>query len=211
MDPFQPLIDQHDAVDKLFQQLGRTQSPEHQWELFEQIRGAIELHAELEEQMVYPRLREQPELAAQIDTSYGDHEGVRALLEQLAQSEPGSEAFRAKMAILQENVAFHVRHEEGEVFRQAQEAMDKGDLDQLARSLQSEEKKLNPQRQAGQDDKNGRAGKAEPGSPSGRQSRATEPGKKPTTRAKAEPKGKAGQDDKQSGQGSRSRQTADKR
>ena len=110
------LTTDHDNVEALFKRFEATDADELEelGRLRDQILEQLAIHAEIEEQLLYPALRE----AAEDDVleSLEEHHAVKAVLAELERMAPAHERFRAKMTVVIENVRHHVEEEEGDVF-----------------------------------------------------------------------------------------------
>jgi hypothetical protein len=108
------LTTDHDNVEALFKRFEATEADdlEELGHLRDQILEHLALHAEIEEQLLYPALRE----AAEDDVleSLEEHHAVKAMLAELERMVPSHERFRAKMTVVIENVRHHVEEEEGD-------------------------------------------------------------------------------------------------
>jgi hemerythrin superfamily protein len=86
--------------------------------VFEKIRKAITVHAEIEEEIFYPAIAQIDDEKAQdiVAEAREEHKVVRTLIDEIADLEPDDEQFDAKMKVLMENVLHHAKEEEKEMF-----------------------------------------------------------------------------------------------
>ena len=82
---------------------------------------ALEVHAALEEQLVYPAIAEVIDDEETINEAKEEHHVAKLLIKELQKMDAGDEAFGTKFKVLGELVSHHIEEEEGEVFPQAQE------------------------------------------------------------------------------------------
>ena len=82
----------------------------------------LEVHAELEEELIYPAIRAGIEDDETMNEANEEHHLVHVLIAELKKLEPSDDAFQAKFTVLGELVKHHVKEEEGEMFPQAQKA-----------------------------------------------------------------------------------------
>ncbi|HEU4412514.1 MAG TPA: hemerythrin domain-containing protein [Polyangiaceae bacterium] len=103
---------------------------------------ALELaaHAALEEQFLYPLLRES--LPGAFFMSIEEHAMMKVALERLVQAPPGDEAFEAKVALLKRVVLEHVEEEENDIFPELEEGMSRDDLEALGQQLEEANARL---------------------------------------------------------------------
>jgi hemerythrin superfamily protein len=102
-------------------------------ELAGQICSALTVHAEIEEDIFYPALRERFEDALALDEAEVEHAIARDLVEQIESMEPDDALFDARVLVLAEYVEHHVLEEEGEIFPRAEKSGI--DLDELGAEL----------------------------------------------------------------------------
>jgi hemerythrin superfamily protein len=102
--------------------------------LAEQICQMLTVHATVEEEIFYPAAREAlGEEEDLIDEADVEHATAKDLIAQLEGSSPAEDAlFDAKVKVLGEYIAHHVKEEEGEIFPKAK----KGKLDAAALGLE---------------------------------------------------------------------------
>jgi hemerythrin superfamily protein len=75
----------------------------------------LSIHATIEEQTLYPAIREAADGATDdVLEALEEHHAVKAILAELERMAPGAERFRAKMQVVIENVRHHVEEEEGD-------------------------------------------------------------------------------------------------
>jgi small-conductance mechanosensitive channel len=84
--------------------------------LFNQLKNALTLHTEMEEQIFYPALENFDETREQVQHAYKEHKEVDGLLARL--SNPGGD-WQAGLSELKSNVEHHVREEETDMFPKA--------------------------------------------------------------------------------------------
>jgi hypothetical protein len=82
---------------------------------------ALEVHAAIEEQLVYPAIAEVIEDEETVNEAKEEHHVAKLLIKELHKMDAGDEAFATKFKVLGELVGHHIEEEEGEIFPQAQE------------------------------------------------------------------------------------------
>ena len=107
------LEEDHDKVKALFEQFEKAESSEKE-ELVDQIDLELRVHAMIEEEILYPALRDiDQEITAE---SFEEHGVVEQLLDELATMDLTEDQFEAKFKVMKENVEHHIEEEEGEMF-----------------------------------------------------------------------------------------------
>jgi len=88
----------------------------------DQICQELWMHTEIEEQVFYPAVREAIKDEDLMDEALVEHAGVKAFISQIRELEPDDDLYDAKIKVLSEQVAHHVREEEDEMFPQVRKA-----------------------------------------------------------------------------------------
>jgi hemerythrin superfamily protein len=142
-DAVQMLKDDHVLVEHLFEQFEETEDNRKRAEIVRSTLDELEVHAALEEQIVYPAIREldhEKEHQDKMDEALEEHHIVKQLMAELREMTPQDERFAPKFTVLAESVRHHVREEEGEVLPKAEES---GlDLDELGRQMAERKQQL---------------------------------------------------------------------
>lgn len=129
----QLLSSDHDEVEKLFKQFKKSNGQKA--EIVRRICMALTVHAEIEEEIFYPAMRDA--MAAKdesmMDEAAVEHETIRNLVEEIEGSGTDDEMLSARMKVLFEYVTHHVKEEEGKIFPKAKKA--RLDLDELGVEL----------------------------------------------------------------------------
>jgi hemerythrin superfamily protein len=139
MDSIELLNADHDKVKALFERF-RTAHEQGDdatmQEVVAKVVQELELHTTLEEELVYPRIREADEsLVEDVAEAIEEHHVVEILMNELCELGRPSEEWVAKMQVLMENVEHHVEEEEGDLFPQVREVMDESVLVELGEQL----------------------------------------------------------------------------
>jgi hemerythrin-like domain-containing protein len=109
-------------------------------ELAAEICSALTVHAEIEEDIFYPALRERLDDDLALDQAEVEHAIARDLIEQIVAMEPDDALFDARVLVLAEYVEHHVQEEESEIFPQAEKSGI--DLDELGAELADRKNEL---------------------------------------------------------------------
>jgi hemerythrin superfamily protein len=103
---------------KQFEKLDVDEDPEQCEALVQQVLDDLTLHAALEEEFLYPAVKEliaEPDL---IEEAEVEHESMHTAIDQLRGMSAGDEKYAARFTVLCEYVLHHVKEEEGEMFPQ---------------------------------------------------------------------------------------------
>src|SRR5882757_11429695 len=108
----------HEKVKKLFKEI---EAEEDQEAIFDQIKGALEVHAAIEEEIFYPAVKKarSEHVKDEVREAYEEHKQIKSLLAQVLSITPADETYDMKIKVLKEDVEHHVKEEEGEMFPDA--------------------------------------------------------------------------------------------
>ncbi len=115
----------HQEVQQLFkdaEKLGEDKLDELQ-EIVETACMALTVHAQVEEELVYPAFREALEKEQDsIVEAQVEHQSATDLIAQLEEMDPSDERYKPTFTVLGEYVNHHIREEEKEMFPKARKA-----------------------------------------------------------------------------------------
>ena len=111
----------HKKVKALFAEYQEA-TPRKQQDIAQTVIQDLEIHAELEEELIYPAIRKGTKDDKLMNEATEEHHLVHVLIAELKELEPSDATFKAKFTVLGELVKHHVKEEEGEMFPQAQKA-----------------------------------------------------------------------------------------
>src|SRR6185437_1449841 len=107
----------HKDVKTMVGQFNSSRSESKKAQLAEQICTALEVHAEIEEEIFYPAAREALKKNGDlIDEAEVEHTSVKELIAKIKGGSPGDSLWEAGVKVLGEYVNHHVKEEEGEIF-----------------------------------------------------------------------------------------------
>jgi len=118
------LKEDHEKVKQLFEEFNELKGREKS-EVAKAAIRELEVHAELEERIIYPAIRQEIDMDDTMNEAVEEHHLVHVLIRELKKLKPSDEVFEAKFNVLSELVQHHVEEEEGEILPQAE----KSDLD----------------------------------------------------------------------------------
>ena len=115
----------HKVVSGLFAQYEKTQSTAKKKQLVAQICTELSVHAQVEEEIFYPAVKEALHDHELVPEATVEHASLKALISEVEGVEPEGEMFDAKIKVLGEYVKHHVKEEHTEIFPEVR----KSDLD----------------------------------------------------------------------------------
>lgn len=115
------LKEDHKKVKKLFEQFEEAEGRERT-EIAKTAIHELEIHAELEEKLIYPAIRAAVDENDLMNEAVEEHHLVHVLIKELKKLAPRDEKFQAKFCVLGELVKHHIEEEEGEMLPKAEES-----------------------------------------------------------------------------------------
>jgi len=131
----------HQKANALFMEIEKADNPRRIEEFFGQLYKDLTVHAEAEEQVVYPAVRS---FYGQDDTQelYDEQAQMKVLLDNIKGTEPTSPRFKEQVKQLKEIVMDHVRQEESTMFTAIRENCSSDQSEQLATAFKSAKARL---------------------------------------------------------------------
>jgi hemerythrin superfamily protein len=126
VDAIQLILSDHREVEKLFKEFERTEQAGDAGRKAEVVRSLVRelsVHASIEEQFVYPVLRERAGDARILD-SLEEHHAAKLTLDELDALPPGHPRLAAKVRLLAESIRRHVHEEERDLLPALERALD---------------------------------------------------------------------------------------
>jgi Hemerythrin HHE cation binding domain len=134
----------HVAVKKLFEnyrKLCETDGPtDEKLALAEQICQELTVHAQIEEEIFYPALREAIEDDLLLDEAEVEHASAKDLIAQISEMSPEDDLYDARVTVLGEYIDHHVKEEREEIFVKARKS--KVDLVSMTQELSQRKMEL---------------------------------------------------------------------
>jgi hemerythrin superfamily protein len=116
------LREDHQKLKELFEQFGNTTNNTEKRTIVTAALAALEVHAKLEEELIYPALQEHVHEQGLTDEAVAEHHVVHLLIKELKEINPEDERYNAKFTALSERVKHHIKEEEEKIFPQAEKA-----------------------------------------------------------------------------------------
>lgn len=133
----------HQRVHQLVEQFKKARDDERKGKLAERICQELEVHAQLEEEVFYPAVRDAIDKDDLMDEAEVEHASAKDLIRQIKSMSPGDDMYDAKVTVLGEYVDHHVEEEEKEMFPKARKA--KVDVAELGRKMAERRQQLEAQ------------------------------------------------------------------
>ena len=114
MDAITLLKNDHRKVEKIFSQIEKGSGDREQ--LFTELVNELTVHAEIEEKLFYPAVKNAKQTHDIVLESFEEHKQVKMVLADLAKADKKTEHWLAGLKVLMEDVQHHVGEEENELF-----------------------------------------------------------------------------------------------
>lgn len=141
MDAFELLKSDHKRVSQLFEET-ESASSQGKRQVFTRLKADLDLHAHIEEKILYPALENTEEAREITLEAYEEHKVVKDLLAELAEGGEPDDEWDAKLTVLKENVEHHVEEEEGELFSKARKALSSEEIDRMGAEMEAEKARM---------------------------------------------------------------------
>jgi hemerythrin superfamily protein len=134
----------HKLVSSLFDEYEKTRSTSKKQELVSEICNELNVHAQVEEEIFYPAVKEALKDKNLVPEATVEHATLKSLIAEVEGMEPDGEMFDAKIKVLSEYVKHHVKEEQNEIFPKAKAT--KLDMMELGAKLSERKAELLAQR-----------------------------------------------------------------
>jgi hemerythrin superfamily protein len=130
----------HREVSGYFDEFEASDDDRQKKLIAEKICLALKVHAQIEEELLYPAAREETGDDDLLDEAQVEHAGAKTLIVQIEAMRPGQPLYDAKVKVLGEQVRHHVEEEESELFPELRDT--DIDLDALGAKLAARKAEL---------------------------------------------------------------------
>ena len=131
------LMTDHRKVEDLFEQFEQEKEGDEgtRREIAQQICNELTVHAQVEEELFYPWLRENldDDEMEMVEEAQVEHNTAKDLIAQLEGATEIDEVFNAKVKVLSEYIKHHVQEEENEIFPEVRDEQE--ELDELGQEM----------------------------------------------------------------------------
>lgn len=112
------LKDDHKKVKDLFEKFDKLsdRSKVNKKKIADQICLELTVHAQVEEEIFYPAVRDPIKDDDLMDEAIVEHASAKELIAQISEMDPGDDLYDAKVKVLSEQIDHHVEEEEDEMF-----------------------------------------------------------------------------------------------
>jgi hemerythrin superfamily protein len=134
------LREDHKKVKGLFDEFEQAKDSKTKQRIVETALTELEVHAALEEELIYPAIRPEIDDDDLMDEALEEHHVVHTLIGELKKMKPSDERYDAKFTVLAENVRHHIKEEESEMLPKAEDL--EIDWEELSRDVMKRREQL---------------------------------------------------------------------
>ena len=129
------LTTDHRKVEDLFEKFEQMKEEDDasRVALAQRICGELTVHMQIEEDLLYPWLRENLDDTEMVAEAYVEHNSAKQLIGEIMKVGEPDEAYDAKVKVLSEYIKHHVKEEETEIFPEV--ADEEEELDELGQEM----------------------------------------------------------------------------
>ncbi|MDO9119286.1 MAG: hemerythrin domain-containing protein [Nitrospira sp.] len=127
------LREDHQKIAQLFHQFNETPSANEKRTIVTEAIAALEVHATLEEELIYPAWQQYIDTRDLMNEAFEEHHLLGVLIKEIKYMDPENERYNAKFRVLSEHVTRHINEEEAKIFPRAERAQ--LDWDHLAQHV----------------------------------------------------------------------------
>jgi hemerythrin-like domain-containing protein len=144
LDALKLLKADHDEVKSVLKRLDETteRAEKTRTEGFAMLKGMLQVHETIEEEILYPALKEFAKTKDIALEAYEEHHVVDMIMGELETTPVDDEQWSAKLTVMKENLEHHIEEEEGEMFKQARQVMDENELNELGDRMSARKDEL---------------------------------------------------------------------
>ena len=148
MDAITLLEQDHQKVKKIMAELEKTteRGVKTREELFTKLVNELVVHEGIEEQIFYPRVKEQAttkKLEEIVTESFEEHHFVNVVIAEIKQTPYDAEEWTAKFSVMKENIEHHAfEEEEGEMFPKVRKIFSKAELEEMGTEMEELKQQL---------------------------------------------------------------------
>src|SRR3954467_11185508 len=141
MDALDLIKQDHKRLKKLLAETLEAEGPEREHRM-DHLRIELVAHERMEEEVLYPRLRDEKKAREEVLEGYEEHHVADVILDELLDVPPETDLWKAKVKVLKENVEHHMEEEETELFKKARAVLDRDELERLGERMQQIKRSL---------------------------------------------------------------------
>jgi len=147
MDALQLLKDDHDKIKKILSHIEGTteRGVKTREEFYGKVKAELLVHEAIEEEILYPALKEHPKAKDLVLEAYEEHNVVDMVMAEIDETPFDDDTWGAKFTVMKENLEHHIEEEESEMFDQCRQIFDAQELQALGDEMEARKEELQKQ------------------------------------------------------------------
>ena len=117
---FEMLQEDHSKVKSLFEEFEGAKDSRTKQRIIHTTLLELEVHAQLEETLIYPAIRKKIDADKIMDEALEEHHVAHTLINELKRRSGKNGRYEAKFKVLGESIKHHIKEEEGTMFSEAE-------------------------------------------------------------------------------------------
>jgi hemerythrin-like domain-containing protein len=144
MDALQLLKEDHDKIKKILTLIDSSteRGVKTREEFYTKVKHELQVHEAIEEEILYPALKDHPKAKDLVLEAYEEHNVVDIVMAEIDETRFDDEVWGAKFTVMKENLEHHIEEEETEMFDQCRQVFDVGELQELGDEMQARKEAL---------------------------------------------------------------------
>jgi hemerythrin superfamily protein len=135
MNAVELIKEDHKRLKKMLEDTLEAAGGDERQAAMDHLRTELVAHERMEEEVFYPRLRNEDSARDSVLEGYEEHHVADVILDELLDVPADSDLWKAKVKVLKENVEHHMDEEEQELLKKARSVLDGDELDRLGERM----------------------------------------------------------------------------
>jgi hypothetical protein len=136
MNALELIKEDHKRLKKMLEHTLEAEGSTEREAAMDQLRTELVAHERMEEEVFYPRLRDEQKVRDNVLEGLEEHHVADVILDELLDVPPDSDLWKAKVKVLKENVEHHMDEEEDELLKNAKRVLDRDELNRLGERME---------------------------------------------------------------------------
>jgi hemerythrin superfamily protein len=136
MNALELIKEDHKRLKKMLEHTLEAEGSTEREAAMDQLRTELVAHERMEEEVFYPRLRDEQKARDNVLEGLEEHHVADVILDELLDVPPDSDLWKAKVKVLKENVEHHMDEEEDELLKNAKRVLDRDELNRLGERME---------------------------------------------------------------------------
>jgi hypothetical protein len=136
MNAVELIKEDHKRLKKMLEHTLEAEGSTDREAAMDQLRTELVAHERMEEEVFYPRLRDEQKVRDNVLEGLEEHHVADLILDELLDVPPDTDLWKAKVKVLKENVEHHMDEEEDELLKNAKRVLDREELDRLGERME---------------------------------------------------------------------------